>query len=196
MWSEAEKFLKKDKYIGPLIKKYGPITSKKKPKSKYFESLVRAIVGQQLSIKAAATIYGRLEEKAGVVTPERILKLRKKTLRGCGLSNAKSEYIKDLAKHVISGELEIDRLKDLTDEKVMEELVAVKGIGKWTAEMFLMFTLGRPDVFSVMDLGLVNGVKKILKRRLEGEKLGKFAERWKPHRTAAAWYVWENLDNK
>jgi len=195
-WKESEKFLKKDKYIGPLIKKYGSCEIKKQIKSKYFEQLVREIAGQQLSGKAASTIFGRVKDKlGGKVTSERILKLRKTQLRACGLSNAKASYIKDLARHVKKGELEIDRLDDLTDEKVTEELVAVKGIGPWTADMFLMFTLARPDIFPTGDLGIQKGMKKLLKRSISNEKIAKFASRWKPHRTVASWYIWKALDN-
>lgn len=198
MWEDAEKFLKKDKYIGPLIKKYGPSNLKKQPKTKYFEQLVREITGQQLSTKAARTIFGRVKERlGGKVTLEAVLKIRKSSLRACGLSNAKSAYVKDLAKHVKKGELEINRLDDLTDEKVMEELIAVKGIGKWTAEMFLMFTLARVDIFPVDDLGIRKGMLKLLKRKSMSESaMEKFATRWAPYRTIASWYVWENLDNK
>lgn len=198
MWSEAEKKLSKDKHIGPLIKKFGPCGLKKQPKTKYFEYLVRDITGQQLSVKAASTIFGRLKEKlGGRVTPEAIIRKRKSTLRSCGLSNAKSAYIKDLAKHVKNKELEINRLDDLTDEKVMEELIAVKGIGKWTAEMFLMFTLARPDVFPVDDLGIRKGMLKLLKRKSMSESaMEKFAAQWAPYRTVASWYIWELLDNK
>ena len=190
MWIKAEKFLRKDKYIGPLIDKHGSCKIKKRPKSKYFESLASAIVGQQLSVKAASTIYGRFKKKLkGRVTPETILGTRKTTLRSCGLSNAKCIYIKDLAKNVKSGKL--------TDEKVMEELIAVKGIGSWTAEMFLMFTLARPDIFPIDDLGIRNGMKKLLnKKSMSDLAMEKFAlKNWAPYRTLASWYIWANLDN-
>jgi len=160
--------------------------------------LASAIIGQQLSVKATSTIYGRFKKKlSGNVTSETILKTRKTTLRSCGLSNAKCTYIKDLAKHVKRGELEITRLSDLTDDKVMEELIAVKGIGKWTAEMFLMFTLARPDVFPTDDLGIRNGMKKLLyKKSMTESAMEKFAlKNWAPYRTVASWYVWANLDN-
>lgn len=198
MWKEAEKFLSKDKYIGPLVKKFGRCGIKKQPKSAYFEQLVREIAGQQLSVKASATIFGRVKDKLrGNVTPENIIKLKKGDLRACGLSNAKSSYVTDLAKHVKSGELEINRLSDLTDEKVMEELIAVKGIGPWTAKMFLMFTLARPDIFPVDDLGIANAMKKLVKRKLTSDQMIKFAEKnWAPYRTVASWYLWELLDNK
>lgn len=196
MWDEAEKFLKKDKYIGPLVKKYKSCTIRKKPKTRYFEQLVSDIAGQQLSGKAASTIFGRVKERmGGKITPEKVIRLRKTTLRSCGLSNAKSAYIKDLAKHVKKGELEIKRLDDLTDEKVMEELVAVKGIGEWTAHMFLMFTLARPDVFPVGDLGIKKGMRKLTKRSMTDVQMEKFATRWAPYRTVASWYIWALLDN-
>ena len=195
MWQQAEDFLSKDKYIGPLVRKYGPCSIKKRPKTKYFETLVRAIVGQQLSTKAASTIYDRFSTKVGRVTPENILKARKNSLRNCGLSNAKCEYVKDLAKKVKNGELEISRLDDLVNEKIIEELIAVKGIGKWTAEMFLMFSLARPDVFPVDDLGILRGTEKLLKRKMNSQKIGQFALRWKPHRTVACWYLWRSLNN-
>lgn len=197
MWKDAEKFLRKDKYIGPLIKKHGPCKLKPRKESEYFENLVDSIVSQQLSVKAAATIYGRLVEKAGgEITPDIILKLGKTSIRSCGLSNAKCDYVKDLANKVKSNELELDRLKDFTDEKVTKELVAVKGIGKWTAEMFLMFSLARPDVFSEDDIGLLRGVEKMFKKNLTRQNVGVIAVRWKPYRTTAAWYVWKSLDNK
>jgi len=196
MWEEAEKFLKKDKYIRPLIKKYRSCDIKKKPKSKYFEQFVREIAGQQLSGKAASTIFGRVKKRlGGKITPEKIIRLRKTTLRACGLSNAKSAYIKDLAKHVKNGELEIKRLDDLTDEKIMEELVAVKGIGEWTAHMFLMFTLARPDIFPIGDLGIKKGMRKLTKRSMTNEQMEKFATRWAPYRTTASWYIWALLDS-
>ncbi len=195
-WKKARKHLVKDEYIGPLIRKYGPCEIVKKPENEYFDRLVRAVVGQQLSTKAAATIYKRLSEKLGGVTPDKVLKVRKSSLGKCGLSNAKSDYIKDLAKHVKDGALEIERLDDFNDDKVMEELVAVKGIGPWTAEMFLMFTLARPDIFPVDDLGIRNGMKKLLGKELSQEKMVEFAKRWAPYRTYASYYIWELLDNK
>jgi DNA-3-methyladenine glycosylase II len=197
MWGEAEEFLSKDKYIGLLIKKHGPCKIVPRKKSGYFVELVEAIVSQQLSGKAAATIFGRLKEKVkGDITFDNILKLRKSTLRSCGLSNAKSDYVKDLAKHVKNGRLEIDRLDDLTDEKVREELVAVKGIGRWTADMFLMFALARPDVFPIDDLGIRNGIKKLVKKDMKPEKMAEFAKCWRPYRTIASWYIWASLDDK
>jgi DNA-3-methyladenine glycosylase II len=195
MWIEAEKFLEKDKYIGPLIKKYGYCQIKKRPKSKYFESLVSAIIGQQLSVKAADTIFGRLKKTVGEITPNGVLKKRNLTLRNCGLSNAKVAYVKDLARSVKSGKVEIHKMDKLDDETIINELVAVKGIGPWTAEMFLMFTLARPDIFPIDDLGLGNGFKKVIGKSLKAKKKLAFSLRWKPWRTAASWYLWSSLEN-
>jgi len=196
MWREAEKFLGKDKYIGLLVKKYGKCTLKPRSKKEYFEDLVDAIVQQQLSLTAAATIFKRVKNKlGGEVEPERILRKRDGTLRKCGLSYAKIKYLKDLSSKVKSGELKLSKLSKLSDEKVMEELIAVKGIGRWTAEMFLMFSLARADIFPVDDMGLQNAFKKIVKRNMKPDKMASFAERWKPYRTVASWYIWRSLEN-
>lgn len=197
MWDEAERVLLKDKYIGPLIKKYGPCKIKPSRKKDYFIDLVDAITSQQLSGKAATTIFNRVKEKCGGdVTAEKLMKLNKEELRKCGLSYAKCSYVKDLAQKVISNKLKVTRLDKLSDEEAMKELIAVKGIGRWTAEMFLMFSLARPDVFPVDDLGINKGIEKLLGKALEVDKLAKFAERWKPYRSVASWYVWKILDNE
>ena len=218
MWEKAEKALLKDKYIGPLVKKYGKCKIRPIDQKDYFKDLVDAIVQQQLSLKAAATIFGRItKELGGKVTPERILRKKDETLRACGLSYSKIKYLKDLSSRVSAksrsssgrkkGEyLDLFKLDKLSDEKVMEELIKVKGIGRWTAEMFLMFALARPDIFPADDMGLQNAFKKLVsakgrsssgrKRNLKPEKMAKFAERWKPFRTVASWYIWASLENK
>lgn len=196
MSKKAEIYLSKDKYIGPLIKKYGKCTMRPRPKSEYFEDLVDAIVQQQLSVKAGGTIFARLKDKlGGKVTPKTLLALRRDVIRRCGLSNAKTNYIKDLARRVKDGKVEIHKMDKLPDDNVMEELVAVKGIGRWTAEMFLMFSLGRGDIFPVDDVGIINGMKKLTGRKMDKVQMEKFATRWKPHRTVASWYIWKSLDN-
>jgi DNA-3-methyladenine glycosylase II len=194
--NKADIFLSKDKHLAPLVKKFGPLEHLPRKKSQYFVSLVRAIAGQQLSIKAAATIYKRVEEKAGKVTPGNILAIKDEDLRACGLSWAKIKYVKDLAERTQDGRLKINKLDKLPEEEVMRELVAVKGIGPWTAEMFLMFTLGAPDIFPVDDLGIKNGLKKLTGREMSKEQMARFAMRWKPYRTQSAMYIWELLDNK
>ncbi|NIT04414.1 DNA-3-methyladenine glycosylase 2 family protein [Candidatus Saccharibacteria bacterium] len=196
MWKEADRFLKKDKYIGPLLKKYGPCTLQPRKKSEYFEDLVDAVVQQQLSIKAGATIFGRLKEAlGGEVTPEEILRLKDAKIRECGLSFSKISYLKDLSKKVKDNEVETHKLDKLTDEAVMEELVSVKGIGRWTAEMFLMFDLARPDIFPADDVGIQNGFKKLTGKNIKPDKMGDFARRWAPYRTIASWYIWRSLEN-
>ena len=196
MWQKAEKFLAKDKYIRPLIKKYGPCKIKPSKKKDYFVDLVDAIVSQQLSGKAAKTIFERVRMGlGGEILPEDILKTKDEKFRGWGLSRAKTLYVKDLAARVKDGRLNVGKLDKLSDKEIMQELIAVKGIGRWTAEMFLMFTLARPDTFPVDDLGISKGMNKLLKKALSTDKMGKFAIRWKPYRTLAAWYVWKVVDN-
>jgi 3-methyladenine DNA glycosylase/8-oxoguanine DNA glycosylase len=196
MWKEAEKILLKDKYIGPLVKKYGPCGIKPSRKKDYFIDLVDAIVSQQLSGKAATTIFERVKTGlGGEILPENILKTKDEKFRSWGLSRAKTVYVKDLAARVEDGRLKVNKLDKLSDEEITQELIAVKGIGRWTAEMFLMFSLARQDVFPIDDLGISKGMKNLLKKPLTPEKMGKFAIRWKPYRTVAAWYVWEAVDN-
>ena len=195
MWKEAEKYLLKDKYIGPLIKKHGHCKIKPRVHFDYFQGLVGEIIGQQLSGRVADVIYERLKEKIkGRLIPIKVLALSDQELRDCGMAWAKVKSIKDLAQKVKDKKLHIKKLNDLSDEKVMGELVAVKGIGRWTAEMFLMFSLGRPDIFPDDDLGIKKGFEKIVGKKTEGENLAKFALRWKPYRTVASWYIWRVLE--
>ncbi|HET7099188.1 MAG TPA: DNA-3-methyladenine glycosylase [Patescibacteria group bacterium] len=198
MWKEAEKFLKKDEHIATLIKKWGSCTIKPLPKSIYFEDLVDAICSQQLSGKAAKTIFGRVKEKlGGKITPAPIIRIDTEELRKCGLSYAKCSYVKDLADKVTSKKLQITSLDKLSDEEVIKELVAVKGIGRWTAEMFLMFSLARPDIFPVDDLGIKKGFEKTTGKKWDKIKSAELAEKnWKPYRTVASWYLWRSLENR
>ncbi len=197
MWNKAEKFLLKDKYVGPLIKKWGHCTIKARVHVDYFQALTGDIIGQQLSGRVANVIEGRLKAKIkGRLTPKKVLALKDQELRDCGMAWAKVRSIKDLATRVEKRQLHVRKLNKLSDEEVMKELVAVKGIGPWTAEMFLMFSLGRQDVFPVDDLGIRNGMKKLLEKELKGDKLAKFSMRWKPWRTVASWYLWRSLENR
>ena len=196
MWRKAEEILSKDKYIGPLIKKHGPCKIKPRKKKEYFIDLVDAITSQQLSGKAATTIFSRVKEKcSGAITPEKLIKLETEELRSCGLSYAKCSYVKDLAEKVVSNKLQVRKLDKLPDEEVERELIAVKGIGKWTSSMFLMFSLARPDIFPIADLGIGKGITKLLKKNLNSQKMTKLSERWKPYRTVASWYIWRNLES-
>lgn len=195
MWKEAEKFLLKDKYTGPLVKKWGHCDISPRKKGGYFSGLVREIISQQLSGASASAIRGRFEKKVhGKITPENILKLSEQTLRDCGMAWSKARYIRDLAQKVKDGSVGIDNLNKLSDKKVVEELIKVKGIGSWTAEMFLMFSLARPDVFPVDDLGIKKGFEKVTGKKWDKVKSARFAEkRWKPWRTVASWYLWQSL---
>ena len=164
-----------------------------------YGALLRAIVGQQLSTKAARTIYLRVLDLFGgtTPTPEELLEASEEDLRGCGLSGRKTEYVRDLASHVLSGELELDRLGELGDEEVIEEIVAVRGLGVWTAEMFLMFHLERPDILSGGDLGIRKAVQIEygLKEMPTPTKVLEIGEPWRPHRSLASLYLWESLAN-
>jgi DNA-3-methyladenine glycosylase II len=164
-----------------------------------YGALLRAIVGQQLSTKAARTIYGRILDlfDGSTPSPEQLLEAEESDLRGAGLSGRKVEYIRDLASHVIAGELELDRLDQLDDAAVIEEIVAVRGLGLWTAEMFLMFHLERPDVLSGGDLGIRKAVQIEygLEEMPPPAKVLEIGEPWRPHRSLASLYLWESLAN-
>lgn len=167
----------------------------------HYGALVRSIVGQQLSVLAARAIYGRLAERFGgrPPTPRELLAEEPEELRAAaGLSRAKVGFLRSLAEHVISGELELERLDRLPDEEVIAELVAVKGLGEWTSHMFLMFHLDRPDVLAVGDLGIRRAIERAyglaeLPTPAEVERIG---EPWRPHRTLACRYLWRSLQNE
>lgn len=187
MWQEAEEFLQKDKYIGPLIKTWGHCKIKFKPEKDYFGHIAGNIIGQQLSGRVADVIEERfIKVVGGKVTPDAILSTPDQKLRDCGMSWGKVSYIKDLALKTQNGEVQTKRLNSLTDEEVIKELTAVKGIGRWTAEMFLMFSLARPDIFPKDDLGINKAMKKLGLKK---------SDRWKPYRTVASWYLWRSLEN-
>jgi len=160
--------------------------------------LAEAIASQQLSVKAADTIFGRfcdLFSPDRVPDPVRMLSLEDAAVRGAGFSRAKVAFLRDLASHVVEERLPLHRLHEEDDQTVLEQLVAVKGIGVWTAEIFLMFRLKRPDVFPADDLGLVKAAQKLyrLRERPTRKKLLKIAEAWRPYRSVAAWYLWRSL---
>jgi DNA-3-methyladenine glycosylase II len=193
-----------DPKMGALIERVGEIDiatrlrrrSEERPADAY-GALLRAIVGQQLSTKAARTIYGRVRDLFGGTTPspEQLLEASEEDLRACGLSGRKVEYVRDLAAHVLDGELELDRLGDLADEEVIAEIVAVRGLGQWTAEMFLIFHLERPDVLSGGDLGIRKAVQIEygLKEMPPPARVLEIGEAWRPHRSLASLYLWESL---
>ena len=198
MWQKAEKFLLKDKNIAPLVKKWGHCRIKPKLHIDYFQGLVGDIIGQQLSGRVADVIEARLKAKIkGRPTPDKILAIPEGELRSCGMAWSKVRAIKDLALRVKNKQLHVRKLRELPDNTVRSELIAVKGIGPWTADMFLMFSLGRPDIFPVEDLGIKNGFEKVTGKKFDKEKSAKFAEKhWKPYRTVASWYLWRSLENQ
>ena len=161
-----------------------------------FLTLSRAIVGQQISVKAAQSVWDRVVACAGAVTPEGILLKKPTELRACGLSDRKTEYIVDLARRFAEGLVHPYRWDEMSDEEVIADLVQVRGIGRWTAEMFLMFNLLRPDVFPLDDLGLQKGIRVCYfkGRKVTLARMRKLGESWRPWRSVATWYLWRSLD--
>jgi DNA-3-methyladenine glycosylase II len=162
--------------------------------SNVFEALIDAIISQQISVKAADAIVGRLRATLpnGLITPEALAPLDIDTLRSCGLSTPKAKYVRNLLEHIESGQLDLAHLSELDDEVVIEQLIAVKGIGRWTAEMILIFCFGRADVLPVDDLGFLEGVREAyaLPERPTKKEMVQRGELWRPYRTFATWYMW------
>ena len=162
-----------------------------------FLTLARAICGQQISVKAAQSVWDRvcvcLEQE---ITPEAVIAKERKLLRACGLSDRKTEYIADLAQHFVDGRIHVQRWPQMSDEEIIAELVEVRGIGRWTAEMFLIFNLLRPDVFPLDDLGLQKGIRAsyFKGRSVSLGRMRKLGESWRPWRSVATWYLWRSLD--
>ena len=161
-----------------------------------FSTLARSIVGQQISVKAAQSVWNRLSDRLATVTPESLSRCRKPSLRACGLSRQKAGYLKDLAGKFRDGTLEPARWPALDDEILIEELTRVKGIGRWTAEMYLMFHLARPDVLPLADLGLQRAMRLNYNRGrpLTVTRMQKIGAAWAPWRSVATWYLWRSLD--
>jgi DNA-3-methyladenine glycosylase II len=161
-----------------------------------FSTLARSIVGQQISVKAAQSVWNRLADRLGSVTPESLGRYRMPALRACGLSGQKAGYLKDLAKRFRDGTLDAARWHALEDEVLIAELIQVKGIGRWTAEMFLMFYLARPDVLPLGDLGLQRAMRLHYNRgrALSLPRMQKIGAVWAPWRSVATWYLWRSLD--
>ena len=192
-----------DPILGALIDRYGPDGLGERSEGgqrQHYGALVRAIVGQQLSTKAAAAIYRRLADRFGgrEPTPQEILEDDPEALRSVGLSRAKVAFLRSLAEHVLDGSLELERLDTLPDDKVIAELTAVKGIGTWSAHMFLMFHLGRPDVLAVGDLGIRKAMMEAygLEALPLAPAMEEIAAPWRPYRTLACRYLWRSLENE
>lgn len=190
---------KHDKVISTLIKKFGNCNLQ--PHKQYFNSLLRAIIGQQLSVKAAASIFKRLSEYYHHnPAPEDIINTDHTVLRSFGLSNAKAKYVKDLSEKVIAKEIHLKNFSGRSDEEIIAELIKVKGVGVWTAQMFLMFTLGRTDVLPVGDLGIRKAIMLNygLRKLPEEKRIVKIAKEnsWHPFCSIVSLYLWKSLDSK
>ena len=191
--------MRRDPILAPVIRKHHERTLIDSPPVDPFSALVRTIVGQQLSTKAAATIHRRLLDliPGGVATPQALAAIPDDQLRKVGLSRQKSAYIRDLSVKAANGDLPLDHLPSMTDDEVIEALTRVKGLGRWSAEMFLMFRLRRPDVLPVDDLGIVNAIHRLykLRKRPNANRIRRIGEAWRPYRTVACWYLWRSLEN-
>ena len=190
-WPEAKAHLaRRDKVLRKLIRAYPD--AELGTRGDAFQTLCRSIVGQQISVKAAQSIWGRFAEAAGKMEPARVAAIPVEVLRGCGLSGQKALYVKDLAVHFHTGLVKPRRWARMDDEAIIEDLVRVKGVGRWTAEMFLMFHLMRPNVLPVDDLGLRRAMERQFNRgrALTKEKMRRIGSRWAPYRSVATWYLW------
>ena len=186
-----------DQVLASIITRVGPY--KITYREPTFEALARAIVFQQLNGRAARTIYARLEEAAGgAITPEAIQNLSVGEMRRAGLSRQKIGYIRDLAEHALSGKVDFANLHKMSDEEVIVALTDIKGIGEWTAHMFLIFALRRPNVLATGDLGVRTAVQRAYKKRKlpTPKQMEKIAESWHPYRSVACWYLWRSLELK
>ncbi len=186
-----------------LINQLGPLDLEARRRGRpadAYGALLRSIVGQQLSTKAARTIYERMTQlwDGRTPTPEQLLEADPDAIRAAGLSRPKIAYLRSLAEHVLSGELELDRLDELSDDEITAELTAVKGLGRWTADMFLIFHLNRPDVLPVGDLGVRRAIETVyeLPSIPAAEEMEELAEPWRPYRSVASLYLWRSLDNE
>jgi DNA-3-methyladenine glycosylase II len=189
--------MRRDPVLAAVIRKHRTRSPLDTPVLDPFPALVRTITAQQISTKAAATIHGRLVAcMADGVTPDALLTLTDAQFREAGLSRQKIGYLRDLAAKVRSGELPVGSLHELDDGAVIEAIVKVKGLGRWSAEMFLIFRLRRPDVLPVGDLGIVTAIQRLygLRKKPKPERIVKIGDAWRPYRSVACWYLWRSLE--
>jgi DNA-3-methyladenine glycosylase II len=194
-WDRAKRALaRNDLVLGAIIRSRPRVHLQRRGEP--FLTLARAIVGQQISVKAAQSVWDRLVACVGEMTPQSVLGRQRPELRACGLSDRKTEYIADLAQHFADGAIHVHRWPEMSDEEIIAELVEVRGIGRWTAEMFLIFNLLRPDVFPLDDLGLQKGIRLAYfkGRRVSLRTMQRQGETWRPWRSVATWYLWRSLD--
>ena len=194
-WQKAKKALSaKDKKLSMIIKSYPDdfLFSKSDP----FFTLARSIVGQQISVKAAQSVWDRLEIKVKKLNPEIIITTHSSTLKSVGLSRQKVSYLKNLASAFIEKKIKVSMWNKMNDEQIVQDLTQIKGIGRWTAEMFLIFNLCRADIFPLDDIGMVRALCKLYKIQYptNRESIIKIGEKWRPYRSVATWYLWRSLD--
>ena len=194
-WDRAKRVLaRRDPVMGAIMRSRPRVFLMRRGEP--FLTLARAICGQQISVKAAQSVWDRVVACVGEVSPEGILSRPRPRLRACGLSDRKVEYIADLAQHFADGAIHVQRWPRMDDEAIIAELVQVRGIGRWTAEMFLIFNLLRPDVFPLDDLGLQKGIRRsyFRNRKVSLGTMTRLGETWRPWRSVATWYLWRSLD--
>jgi DNA-3-methyladenine glycosylase II len=194
-WKKATRELAAaDPVLRELIKNSKGLTLRSRGDA--FNTLARSIVGQQISVKAAQSVWNRLVATVAQMHPEIVRQHDAEVLRACGLSRGKVVYLHDLAHHFAEGKLSVDRWNEMSDDELIEELTRIRGIGRWTAEMFLIFYMMRPNVLPLDDIGLQNAVSRnyYKGKPLTRKQLAKFAKRWEPWRSVATWYMWRSLD--
>lgn len=201
-WPHAKRRLSAaDPVLGSIIRRHPRIALATRGDA--FHTLARSIVGQQISLKAADSVWGRVQDACGQLSPQSVMRRRMTTLRACGLSQRKVEYLRDLAAHFADGQVDPARFAGCSDEEVIDYLTDIRGIGRWTAEMFLIFNLQRPDVLPLDDLGLLKAIERHYlpgskpATLLKGEgrqRVVELAQRWIPYRSVATWYLWRSLD--
>ena len=194
-WDKAKRALaKRDPVMAAIMRRHPRVHLE--PRGEPFHTLARAIVGQQISVKAAQSVWNKFAELVRIVSPEEVLRVKAKDLRACGLSGRKTEYIADLAQRFADGHVHMHKWPGMSDEEVIDDLTQVRGIGRWTAEMFLMFNLLRPDVFPLGDLGLQKGLRLAYHggRKISLRTMRRRGETLRPWRSVATWYLWRSLD--
>jgi DNA-3-methyladenine glycosylase II len=195
-WHEAKTYLsKKDKRLKRLIESYAQ-EERLRNLQNAFHTLARSIVGQQISVKAADSVWAKLEALLTTLEPEQVALHSDEALRACGLSGSKVAYLRNVPTAFIERQVTPHAWGEMDDAAIAKQLTAIKGIGQWTAEMFLIFHLHRPDIWPINDLGVVKGVEKLIgaKEKLTKSQLQTIAEPWRPYRTVVTWYLWRSLD--
>ena len=194
-WTAAcDHLMKKDRVMRRLVQKF--IGASIETRGEPFVTLARSVVGQQISVKAAQSVWDRFSALMKTVNPRAVSKLTVEDMRAAGLSGRKVEYIKDLADYFQTGKVSVKQWDAMEDEAIIAELIAIRGIGRWTAEMFLMFYLRRPDVLPLDDVGLLNGISKLYfsDEPVSRSEVRDLARAWEPYRSVATWYIWRSLD--